>query len=272
MINDVSEIQSNTQSIDESIEEKLKNMLPGLITKIKTELQDEIMSQSKASEKPESTFDEKRPKVTHQYINCDECEKKNITGIRYKCAICNDFDLCEQCEATSEHAHPFLKIKDPKQKPLKIIYIMEDIEDSLEVNGQRHQMNGLSNLIEQGINFAQNFAQGFNVPQPQTCEKKVEKKEEKVEEKKETVEPKVEPKVEKKVEPTIEKKEKPQTETKPEQKKEEKNSQREQNLIENANYLADLMNLNFTRAYKFSQKYPGLSKEEVLNLYLSHQR
>ena len=191
-------------------------MLPGLITKIKTELQDEIMSQSKVSEKAESTFEESRPTVTHQYINCDECSRKNITGIRYKCAICNDFDLCEQCEATSSHAHPFLKIRDPKQKPLKIIYIMEDVEDSLEVNGQRHQMNGLSNLIEQGINFAQNFAQGFNAPQPSSCFKKEEKKEEKVEEKKEVVEPRVEAKVEKKVEATIEKKVEPKTEAKPE--------------------------------------------------------
>ena len=71
---------------------------------------------------------------------------------------------------------PFLKIKDPKYKPLKIIYIMEDEEDSLEVNGQRHQMNGLSNLIEHGINFAQNFVQGFNVPPPQP-QRKEEKKE-----------------------------------------------------------------------------------------------
>ena len=128
------------------------------------------MSQSKVSEaskQQESTFEENKPKVLHNFIICDGCGKKYIEGIRYKCAICHDFDLCEKCENVTDHHHPFLKIRDPKQKPLKIIYIMEDSEDSLEVNGQRHQMDGLSNLIDQGISFAQNFVQGFNIPKPQ---------------------------------------------------------------------------------------------------------
>lgn len=129
VLNDVSQIQSNAQSIDESIEEKLRNMLPGLINRIKTEVQEEIMSESKMSgfSKPQdSTVEEKKPKVLHNHIICDGCGMKYIVGIRYKCAVCNDFDLCEKCEASSDHPHPFLKIKDPKHKPLKIIYIMED--------------------------------------------------------------------------------------------------------------------------------------------------
>ena len=106
----------------------MRNMLPDLITKIKTEVQEE-MSQSKISEpskQQESTFEDNKPKVLHNHIICDDCGKKYIEGIRYKCAICHDFDLCEKCEAKSDHPHPFLKIKDPKYKPLKIIYIMAD--------------------------------------------------------------------------------------------------------------------------------------------------
>jgi len=38
-------------------------------------------------------------KVIHKYIICDGCEKKGIEGVRYKCAVCHDFDFCEQCEA-----------------------------------------------------------------------------------------------------------------------------------------------------------------------------
>ena len=134
------------------------------------------MSQSKVSE---STVEDKKPKVTHKYIICDGCGQKDITGIRYKCAVCNDFDLCEKCQATSQHAHPFLKIKDPKQKPLKLIYIMEDTEDSMEFNGQRHQIPGLTQLFGQGINFAQNFMNNVNVPQQQPADNAWKKKEEK---------------------------------------------------------------------------------------------
>jgi len=40
-------------------------------------------------------------------------------------------------------------------------------------------------------------------------------------------------------------------------------------MIENANYLSDIMNLNFTKAYKFSERYHELNKEELLNMYLT---
>jgi len=49
---------------------------------------------------------------------CDSC-KKDIFGIRYKCSICPDFDLCEICEEKNllEKFHPenhfFLKVNKP---------------------------------------------------------------------------------------------------------------------------------------------------------------
>lgn len=185
-------------------------MLPGLITKIKTEVEEEIMSQSKLSEASKSTFEEKKSQVVHPYIICDGCSMKYIVGNRYKCSVCHDYDLCEKCEAASDHPHPFLKIKNPKQKPLKIMVVMEDDNDSLEVNGNRQPMDGLSELIQQGLNFTEELMKGM-IP------KKEEKKEEKkVEEKKE--EKKVEPKIETKPEPTVEKK----VPRKVEEKKEEK--------------------------------------------------
>lgn len=33
--------------------------------------------------------------------------------MRYKCAVCHDFDFCEECEATKSHPHCFIKIKKP---------------------------------------------------------------------------------------------------------------------------------------------------------------
>jgi hypothetical protein len=34
-------------------------------------------------------------KLVHKHVTCDNCGKKNIEGVRYKCAVCADFDLCE---------------------------------------------------------------------------------------------------------------------------------------------------------------------------------
>ena len=54
---------------------------------------------------------EKEGKVVHHHFICDGCEMNPIVGIRYKCAVCPDFDFCEKCEAKmgETHNHPFIK-------------------------------------------------------------------------------------------------------------------------------------------------------------------
>ena len=78
-----------------------------------------------------------------------------------------------------------MKIRHPKQKPLKIITILADNEDSLEFNGQRVQIPGL----QEGMQLAEQLLKGIN-PEAKKEEKKAEekpsfskKKEEKKEEK-----------------------------------------------------------------------------------------
>ncbi|XP_033101890.1 next to BRCA1 gene 1 protein-like [Anneissia japonica] len=51
----------------------------------------------------------------HSGIICDGCENQ-ITGIRYKCGNCEDYDLCETCEAMEDihdPTHVFLKLRRP---------------------------------------------------------------------------------------------------------------------------------------------------------------
>ena len=54
-------------------------------------------------------------KAIHRNITCDGCGKYPITGTRYKCSICDNFDYCENCEEMykNEHNHPFFKIYKP---------------------------------------------------------------------------------------------------------------------------------------------------------------
>ena len=72
-----------------------------------------------------------RAGYVHRGINCNSCNQLPIRGIRFRCANCPDYDLCEQCEANEQHpkTHVFLKIKIPipflsssRQNPLPIFY------------------------------------------------------------------------------------------------------------------------------------------------------
>lgn len=55
--------------------------------------------------------------VVHHGITCDGCNQSPITGVRFKCRTCHDFDLCEACEAKNTHpaSHPLVKFKTPKE-------------------------------------------------------------------------------------------------------------------------------------------------------------
>lgn len=152
------------------------------------------------------------PKVVHKGYTCDGCQMHDIAGIRYKCSVCNNYDLCEKCEATCDHPHAFLKIRHPRQAPVKIFVVLNDEEDSVEINGQRQPLNGLSELLENGLNFAQQFlnpnGQRFNFnSQQQTGMKEAPKQEtEKSEVKQEKPEKKQETKKEEKMEVKVEEK------------------------------------------------------------------
>ncbi|VDK27928.1 unnamed protein product [Anisakis simplex] len=58
-------------------------------------------------------FEEKRAKVVHNGVVCDECDKE-VVGIRYKCAVCDDYDLCEECERKGKHSqHSMIRYATP---------------------------------------------------------------------------------------------------------------------------------------------------------------
>lgn len=51
----------------------------------------------------------------HFNVQCDGCGLSPISGHRYKCAVCSNYDLCSDCEKKQVHhpGHPLLKIKQP---------------------------------------------------------------------------------------------------------------------------------------------------------------
>ncbi|KHN94530.1 EF hand domain protein [Metarhizium album ARSEF 1941] len=57
----------------------------------------------------------RRNGCVHRGCQCNSCGMVPIRGVRYRCANCADFDLCETCEAQGVHnkTHIFYKIKIP---------------------------------------------------------------------------------------------------------------------------------------------------------------
>lgn len=51
--------------------------------------------------------------LRHLGVTCDVCNKSPVVGTRYKCTVCDNFDLCETCEQTDVHPvdHPLIKMR-----------------------------------------------------------------------------------------------------------------------------------------------------------------
>jgi len=52
----------------------------------------------------------------HEDVQCEACKINPIVGIRFKCSICPDYNLCEVCEIVEDHDHFLLKLTRPSTK------------------------------------------------------------------------------------------------------------------------------------------------------------
>lgn len=113
--------------------------------------------------------------VIHRGITCDSCHRMPITGIRYRCANCPDFDLCEDCEAQDPHikTHVFYKIKVPApwagKVPQRSWYPGQpwELPDALPPDVKKYLMQKFPNLEGQSARFEgmyQQFACIANTP------------------------------------------------------------------------------------------------------------
>ncbi|OMJ89058.1 hypothetical protein SteCoe_8884 [Stentor coeruleus] len=53
----------------------------------------------------------------HDGTECKECSICPITGIRFKCIDCPEYNLCELCEEITDHKHAMMKLKFPIISP-----------------------------------------------------------------------------------------------------------------------------------------------------------
>ena len=77
-------------------------------------------------------------KVMHKGVVCDGCGAFPIIGCRFKCAICPNFDYCENCEKKfgKEHSHPLIQISSPD---IKLLSIKCQLKEEFKMEkGQEH--------------------------------------------------------------------------------------------------------------------------------------
>ncbi|KHJ81268.1 zinc finger, ZZ type, partial [Oesophagostomum dentatum] len=76
-----------------------------------TKSEKETEKPAKAEDTPQNT--PAGNEAVHGNVVCDVCDT-SIVGTRYKCILCVDYDLCQNCERTGVHSnHGMVRIVDP---------------------------------------------------------------------------------------------------------------------------------------------------------------
>jgi len=105
-------------SVKTILKQKMKELEDKLVEELYSNLQTEI-SKSKIKDNfciiNEEDKNINSRKLVHKGIHCNKCGKQNIQGIRYKCAQCMNYNLCENCESNYIHdmKHILVKIRYP---------------------------------------------------------------------------------------------------------------------------------------------------------------
>ena len=68
----------------------------------------------------------------HVGVVCDSCNGE-VRGIRFKCMMCRDYDLCESCERKGKHTeHHMIRITDPNQ-PWPVSVDLKLIQENVKI-------------------------------------------------------------------------------------------------------------------------------------------
>ena len=117
----------------------------------------------------QSQINKNKCNTIHYGIKCAKCLKNPIVGFRYKCSICNNYDLCEECEEkncqTEEHPHSFIKIRKNEsnhiieKNQIKEInnFNTNIINNEINLNKIDNQKNNKNNIVDNNNNNDKNL-------------------------------------------------------------------------------------------------------------------
>ena len=121
----------NNEKIEDEPEDKIKKDIQELVRSKMKDLENNIIQDIYKSIKTQLNINEERintvnlnqKEIIHKDIFCNNCSMENIKGIRYKCAQCPNFNLCDNCEKYCQHDnnHIFIKIRKPLKEESELI-------------------------------------------------------------------------------------------------------------------------------------------------------
>jgi hypothetical protein len=89
--------------------------------------------------------------AVHRRVKCDGCGMKPIVGVRFKCTVRDNFDLCERCERSVPQPYPMIKVYSPRQTPDLVVVAVRDESGQVREGGDaccpsNHIMQNLFSL------------------------------------------------------------------------------------------------------------------------------
>lgn len=138
-------------AIKNLIRQELESAVPGIFDKLMKDADNLLELQA---EPLEETKEEANP-VLHMNVECDVCGVCPIKGIRYKCSVRQDYDLCEKCEAIGDQKYPMLKIRKAGGAPSMILAVLNEDQDGNPVEGEadwhqvKHQFKQMKNQMKE---------------------------------------------------------------------------------------------------------------------------
>ena len=166
-------------SIREEIEKKLKekydndlkleiNKYNNLLNKKKIEFEElnkkynQILNLKKEEKKEFS-----KNKEIHNNIKCEKCFQEPIIGNRYKCSVCNNYNLCEECEEknsiSDDHPHDFIKIRKNQKNNMKVTILNNNINNFNDDDNILNEINNDDNNINEDNNILNENNSGNNI-------------------------------------------------------------------------------------------------------------
>ena len=104
--------------------------------------------------KKQSSVNSINNNIIHYDINCSKCNNL-IEGIRYKCSVCKNYNLCSKCEELNEHEHDFFKIKknENKQREKEVNEMVKKLKKENKIKEKYDDYSIIKAIIENKYNF-----------------------------------------------------------------------------------------------------------------------
>jgi len=117
----------------------LKNAKKKILSGVKDQANKFLIKMKEEEAEKQKTKENLANKHKHSYVTCDGCSVSPIIGNRYKCAVCEDFDYCENCEELYKdvHIHPFIKIRTWERAPVKIMCAVREEQNPINIENSK---------------------------------------------------------------------------------------------------------------------------------------